>query len=89
MTKIPYQDPHPDPDPLVRGMDPRIQIHTKMSWIRTTAFNVSYRTLQSASRRLVSVLYLCVGQRLRVRTAIPDNVADRSGLQRFGRLRPR
>jgi hypothetical protein len=23
-----------DPDPLVRGMDPRILIHTKMSWIR-------------------------------------------------------
>ncbi len=31
--------PHPDPEPLVRGMDPRIQIriHTKMSWIRNTA----------------------------------------------------
>jgi hypothetical protein len=30
----------PDPDPLVRGMDPRIRIwiHTKMSWIRKTAF---------------------------------------------------
>jgi hypothetical protein len=28
----------PDPDPLVRGRDPRIriQIHTKMSWIRNT-----------------------------------------------------
>ncbi len=28
-----------DPDPLVRGMDPRIRnrIHTKMSWIRNTA----------------------------------------------------
>ncbi len=25
-----------DPDPLIRGMDPRIQIHTKMSWIRNT-----------------------------------------------------
>ncbi len=30
------KDPHPDPDPLVRGMDPRIRIHTKMSWIRNT-----------------------------------------------------
>jgi hypothetical protein len=31
-------DPNPDPDPLVRGMDPRIRIriHTKMSWIRNT-----------------------------------------------------
>jgi hypothetical protein len=24
--------------PLVRGMDPRIRIHPKMSWIRNTAF---------------------------------------------------
>jgi hypothetical protein len=28
-----------DPDPLVRGMYPRIRIHTKMSWIRNTAAN--------------------------------------------------
>jgi hypothetical protein len=27
-----------DPDPLVRCMDPRIRIHTKLSWIRNTAF---------------------------------------------------
>ncbi len=26
-----------DPDPLVRGMDPRIRIHSEMSWIRNTA----------------------------------------------------
>jgi hypothetical protein len=32
--RIRFQDP--DPDPLVRGMDPRILIHTKMSWIRNT-----------------------------------------------------
>ncbi len=25
-----------DPDPLVRGMDPRIRFHPKMSWIRNT-----------------------------------------------------
>jgi hypothetical protein len=31
------QDPDPNPDPLVRGMDPRIRIHPKMSWIRNTA----------------------------------------------------
>jgi hypothetical protein len=31
-------DPDPNPDPLVRGTDPRIriQVHTKMSWIRNT-----------------------------------------------------
>ncbi len=28
-----------DPDTLVRGMDPRIRICTKMSWIRNTGFN--------------------------------------------------
>ncbi len=28
-----------DPDPLVRGMDPRIRIHTKMSWIRKIVKN--------------------------------------------------
>jgi hypothetical protein len=33
----PHPDPNPDPDLLVRGMDPRIRIHTKMSWIRNTA----------------------------------------------------
>jgi hypothetical protein len=33
--------PHPDPylDQLVRGMDPRIRIRTKMSRIRNTAQN--------------------------------------------------
>ncbi len=37
MTKI----ADPDPDPLVRGMDPgiRIWIHTKISWIRNTDSN--------------------------------------------------
>ncbi len=33
-NRIRFQDP--DPDPLVRGMDPRIRIHPKMSWIRNT-----------------------------------------------------
>jgi hypothetical protein len=39
-------DPHvfgllesnPNPDPLVRGLDPQIRIHTKMLWIRNTGF---------------------------------------------------
>jgi hypothetical protein len=34
--RIQDPDPNPDPDPLVRGMDPRIRIHTKMSWIRNS-----------------------------------------------------
>ncbi len=32
-----YQDPDPNSDPLVRGMDLRFRIHPKMSWIRKTA----------------------------------------------------
>ncbi len=36
LSKSSFADPNPDPDPLVRGMDPRIRIHTKMSWIRNT-----------------------------------------------------
>jgi hypothetical protein len=32
-----YKDPEQDPDPLVRDMDPRIRIRTKMSRIPNTA----------------------------------------------------
>ncbi len=39
-SRIWIQDP--DPDTLVRGMDPRIRIHTKMSWIRNTAFKTLF-----------------------------------------------
>jgi hypothetical protein len=47
ISRIRIQDPDPDlnqdPDPLVRGMDPRvrilIRIHPKMSWIRNTDRN--------------------------------------------------
>jgi hypothetical protein len=40
-SRIRIQDPDPDQNPLVRGMDPRIRIriHTKMSWIRNTGGN--------------------------------------------------
>jgi hypothetical protein len=46
-SRIRIQDP--DPDPLVRSMDPRIRIriHPKMSWIRNTGF----RSAGSGSRR--------------------------------------
>jgi hypothetical protein len=30
------RDLNPDPDPLVRGMDLQIRIHTKMPWIDNT-----------------------------------------------------
>jgi hypothetical protein len=32
-------DENSDPDPLVRGIDLRIRIHPKMSWIRNTTLN--------------------------------------------------
>jgi hypothetical protein len=43
-NRIRIQDPDPNLDPLVRGMDPRIQIriHTKMSWIRNTEVHKVY-----------------------------------------------
>jgi len=43
----------PDPDPLVRGMDPRIRIHTKMSWIRNTGSG----SVRAENWRLCTVLY--------------------------------
>jgi hypothetical protein len=39
-SRIRIQDP--DPDPLVRGMDPRIRIHPKMSWILNTGHRIYY-----------------------------------------------
>ncbi len=50
-NRIQDLDPDPNPDPLVRGMDPGIRIHTKMSWIRNTALN----TIKTTFR--VSCLY--------------------------------
>jgi hypothetical protein len=38
-----------NPDPLVGGMDPRIRIHTKMSWIRDTARRICKRKCQEIS----------------------------------------
>jgi hypothetical protein len=46
-----WQDP--DPDPLVRGVDPRIRIriHPKMSWIRNTALKIQRHLVQLLARR--------------------------------------
>ncbi len=56
-------DLNPDPDPLVRGMDLRIRIHAKMSWIRNTAFSVSiflfYNTYILNNRSLHCTLLSC------------------------------
>jgi hypothetical protein len=61
--RIRIQDPDLDPDPLVRGMDLRIRIHTKMSWIRNTALSVSiflfYNTYILDNRSLRCTLMSC------------------------------
>ncbi len=36
-----------DPDPLVRGMDPRIRIPTKRSWIRNTGLHIIVTEVRS------------------------------------------
>jgi len=53
-----------DPDPLVRGMDPRIRIriHTKMSWIRNTDCNnnfLGHRRKVLKTSNAFSKSYLC------------------------------
>ncbi len=45
------QDPEPDPNPIVRGTDPRIRIRTKMSRTRNTAVF----TVQSLARGVVAI----------------------------------
>ncbi len=42
-----------DPNPLVRGMDPRIRIHTKMSWIRNIDFFQWLAVFSLIRRRVV------------------------------------
>jgi hypothetical protein len=48
-------DPESEPNPLVRGTDPRVRIHTKMSRIRNTGFllvdgRIRIRTNSNGSR---------------------------------------
>jgi hypothetical protein len=42
----------PDPDPLIRGMDQRIRIHTKMSWIRNTGIRLFLYTVSHTEGRI-------------------------------------
>ncbi len=53
LQKVIRKKQDPDPDPLVRGMDPRIRIriHTKMSWIRNTAVTVRWANTMLAQHR--------------------------------------
>ncbi len=47
-----WQDPDPHPDPLVRGMDPRIRIRNKISWICNTGGRDCYpRRYKLTSRK--------------------------------------
>jgi hypothetical protein len=49
-SRIRIQDP--DPDPVVRGMDLRIRIHSKMSWIRNTGYNSILQALFQSAQLL-------------------------------------
>jgi hypothetical protein len=51
-SRIQIQDPDQNPDPLVRGMDPRIRIHTKMSWIRNTGKDTKNNKYESMTMLL-------------------------------------
>ncbi len=44
-----------DPDPLVRGMDPRIRIriHTKMSWVRNTVLKKKFAKIRLGSGTVI------------------------------------
>ncbi len=44
-----------DPDPFVRGMDPWIRIHTKMSWIRNTAVHAVAVAARGAGEQLKNI----------------------------------
>jgi hypothetical protein len=63
--RIRIQDPDPDlipdPDPLVRGMDPRIRfrIHPRMSWIRNTAEHALQANIEPALKIFVYMLSMC------------------------------
>ncbi len=55
----------PNPVPLVRGMDPRIRIriHTKMSWIRNIALDISVFCITAAR-----VLYISLSSEKSIET---------------------
>ncbi len=46
-----------DPDPLVRGMDPRIQIRTKLSLIRNTEYTTAMEEKPFCQRNLLKSRY--------------------------------
>jgi hypothetical protein len=56
--RLKWQDPEPgpelDPDPFVRGTDPRIHIRTKMSRIRNIVAKVTLRIRAERSQALSS-----------------------------------
>jgi hypothetical protein len=49
----PDQNPDQNPDPLVRGMDPRIRIHTKMSFIWNTGKDTKNNIYESMTKLLL------------------------------------
>ncbi len=67
-SRIRIQDP--DPDPSVRGMDPRIRIHPKMSWIRNTVWSSRLKTKDNVPKEPMFFLqFLLYDRRIRIREA--------------------
>ncbi len=62
LTKIAWSGfaPRPNSDPLVGGMDPRIRMRTKISWIRNTAFFINYSWAGSE----IPILALASGEKI-------------------------
>ncbi len=52
----PDSDTDQNPDPSVRGMDPRIRIHNKMSWIRNTGNQTVVYIIRDGSVLIIQIL---------------------------------
>jgi hypothetical protein len=69
-----------DPDPLVRGMDPRIRIHTKMSWIRNTVLGPFYaRVDYDLTLCPLQHMYHCATPRIELDPMPESTLAPQSG----------
>ncbi len=71
MDPDPEPDSEPDQDPLVRGTDPGIRIHTKMSRISNTDRKVFIKQIKIA----VSLLYIRIVTVVCIKGTV-DLVAD-------------
>jgi hypothetical protein len=68
-------DLHPDLDPLVKGMDPRIRIRTKISCIRNTGFHFTFLAEFQRKTSSICQMYWYRSSVFRIRIqAVPEFV---------------